>query len=184
MRKQITAGVFFFMATTSLWAQPLQFSRVDGTIWECDATAPQLAYPIGIGERIVGPKVFGGSLWGIDATANTLIKDGQEVGPLSWYDGRVWDAQPVNGFTVGLDGTGWLAGPDSEDGAVSFLVRVDLGTGAVTPIGPLGFDPSPVDGIAVIPEPSGLEMVVTMLMTLVMCDTKNRRQDCGKLTTR
>lgn len=163
MAKQWGALTAIFLLVSSALGQQFEFSRLDGSLWTCDATAPQLARQIGAGHVGTATNSFNGSQWWIDSNLDALFRDGAEVGRLAWFDGRVWDAQRIHGFAL-ANGYGWLASQDADDANHSFLVRIDLTTAAILPIGPMGDSQSPVDGLIVIPEPSGAALLAVALL--------------------
>lgn len=152
-------------------AQPLLISRLDGTLWSLDAQAPQLAVQVGANSPAIGTltNLYNGSLYYIDAKADTLVRDSTVVGLLSWFNHHVWDAQDPHGFAIADDGSAWLASRD--DGDTSFLLSLDLNTGRVIPIGPIdGENHSPVNGLLIawqVPEPRPAVLIVIGL--LIVC---------------
>ena len=121
----------------------LQYSRIDGTLWECNASSPQISLQVGTGPQVgVSTNTWNGHTYWINAVDNTLIKDGISVGPLQWWDTKVWDAQRIYGFAISDDGVGWLATQDLDSGTVSFLLSVNLANAWITVMGPMGDPPS------------------------------------------
>lgn len=155
--------LFLFLIFTPLLLaaqSSVLFSRVDGTRWTCATDAPWGVLPAAAGPAVgQATNTFGGQEFWIDAVHDALIRDGAVL-PLDWYEGRRWDVQPVSGFCI-AEGVGWLASQDAA-GAESFLLRVNLSSGAVVPIGPLGDygNFTPVNGLSVIPEPSGAALAI------------------------
>jgi len=140
----------------------LLFSRLDNTLWICDSTTPQLVVFVGEGSTVgTQTNFYNGDLWWINSQNDTLVKSGNIVGSLNWYDGHIWDAQAIHGFAISPSGIGWLASSDNGNGA--FLVQVDLLNGSIIPIGPLGENPGIVDGLVVIPEPTSLILCLLAL---------------------
>ena len=165
-----TAAILLLSYSLCAAQSQFEFSRTDLTLWQCSSLAPQLSYQTGVGGAVGSQtNLFDGDSYWINAKNDSLVKDSTEL-PLTWYDGKLFDAQPIHGFVIS-DGFGWLASQDANDSATSFLVKIDLDTGASTPIGPLGDSPYPVTGMTVIPEPSTWKIVMASLFLGVICWT-------------
>jgi hypothetical protein len=161
------AAALVMLAAIPVFGQQFLFSRVDGTWWTTGAAVPLVPKAAGFGDAVGSrTNAYSGNLWWLDAGLNALFRDGVEVGPLVWYNGLLWDVQPTHGFAI-TDGAGWYAGPDVEDGAVSFLVKIDLLTAQVRPIATLGPSASPVNGLVAIPEPGSMLLVLGALTVLL-----------------
>lgn len=140
----------------------LDYSLLDGTVWQCDTATPWDAIQLSSSGPVgVRTNVFDGVSYWIDARNDALVA-GNQARPLSWFDGKLWDAQPIHGFAIDGDGTGWLASPDSDDGPFAFLVQIDLQTGAVVPVGQMN---GLVNGAEVVPEPSALAIALGLIIT-------------------
>lgn len=116
-------------------AVTLQFTRTDGTLWECQSGQRSPETPVRLGSSAaIGShtNAWQGALYTIEPEADALIRDGVTVGPLFWpAGGRVWDVQRHFGFAIDASGNGWLATLDSDADNLSFLLRVELATGEV-----------------------------------------------------
>lgn len=161
------------LAAATCQAATLEFSTLDGSLWRCQSDAPQAAWRMD-GAGPVGSKsnLFNGGWYWIDVGVDVLMRDGDAVGPLSWYDGVRWDVQPAHGFAIDEVGIGWIAGQDADDAPGSFLVRVSLDSGAVVPIGELSGTDLIVDGLSVVPEPKVETLWLVFLLVLCVGEAK------------
>jgi hypothetical protein len=138
--------------------QELRVVTDQGTNLRMDSTSGNLiANDTPLSALGVGAVAYGGeTLYGINLESDQLVMIGGPGGSPSPDGGQVTPLGPLgvdvngfSGFDISSGGTAYAALQTGPGG--SQLYRIDLATGAATPVGPIGAGNVPIRGIAVPP---------------------------------